>query len=144
MDLHPRVWDHGKAIVKRYNMSDHKVLGRSQAWFLWRIIHPLHSERVERILATGAFLNEALDKKEKSMQEKTYTKQQVEDILDYYRCHLEQSFDGLMENPATTNTVMAPQQWLEMSTTKQVINNCIDAGAQKSQPLNLDKIKRRK
>ena len=62
-DLHPNNWDHAKKITKRYNLSEYKRLNRSDAWYLWRITHPLHSERVERILATGAFLMEAMQKR---------------------------------------------------------------------------------
>mgnify|MGYP007073193790 CR=1 FL=1 len=54
----PDVFDKTKAITKRYNLSEYKRLTRSEAWFLWRITYPLHTERVQRILATGAFLDE--------------------------------------------------------------------------------------
>lgn len=56
--LAPEQWTVGKAIIKRYNLSEYKVLSRSNAWTLWRLTHPLHNERVERILATAMFYEE--------------------------------------------------------------------------------------
>ena len=54
-NIGPEAWDHCKTITKRYNLSQYKKLSRSDAWFLWRVTHPLQDERVERLLATAVF-----------------------------------------------------------------------------------------
>ena len=54
----PEAWDVAKHITKRYELSDYKKLSRSNAWFLWRITHPLHNERIERLMASAVFLDE--------------------------------------------------------------------------------------
>ena len=54
----PEQFDHAITIIKRYNNSEYKRLTRTQAKFLWRLVHPSINERRERLLATAVFLQE--------------------------------------------------------------------------------------
>ncbi len=54
----PDQWDKAKQVIRRYTNSDYKKLSRSDAWFLWRLVFPLHTARIERLLATAVFLDE--------------------------------------------------------------------------------------
>jgi len=65
-NIAPDAWDRAKHISKRYALSEYKKLSRSDAWFLWRITHPLHSERIERLLATAVFLDEKRQEQQES------------------------------------------------------------------------------
>ena len=62
----PEVWDKVKQTCYRYTNSEYKKLSRSDAWFLWRVTHPLENDRVQRILATAAFLHEKTQEQQKS------------------------------------------------------------------------------
>ena len=55
----PGVFDRVKHITKRYHNSEYKRLGERDAWTLWKLIHPLHTERVERLLLTTEHLIQA-------------------------------------------------------------------------------------
>lgn len=61
-NIGPDAWDKAKQVTKRYALSEYKKLSRSDAWFLWRITHPLHNERIERLLATALFYEEKRNK----------------------------------------------------------------------------------
>ena len=54
--MHPNVFTHTQMITKRFFKSEYKRLGQSNAWYLYRITHPLHFERVARIKTHAAFL----------------------------------------------------------------------------------------
>ena len=66
-NIGPDAWDTAKAIIERYNLSEYKKLSRSNAWFLWRITHPLHNERIERLMATAIFYQEIQDNYKKGV-----------------------------------------------------------------------------
>lgn len=57
-NIAPECWDQCKTIIKRYNLSEYKRLHSADAWFLWRITHPLPDEKYHRILTTAMFLEE--------------------------------------------------------------------------------------
>lgn len=77
--VHPEAFTVVTAIAKRYHLSTYKRLNKPNAWTLWKISHPLHNERIERVLATGAFLREKQDElaaESKSLK----TKSKVEEL----------------------------------------------------------------
>ena len=58
-NLPPFTFDEIITINKRYQHSTHKRMSRGDAWKLWKFIHPLHTNRIQRIVSTGEFLMEA-------------------------------------------------------------------------------------
>lgn len=50
----PNMWDECKRIIKRYNLSEHKRISQTDAYTLWRLVHPLMTERIQRLTATAA------------------------------------------------------------------------------------------
>ncbi len=57
----PEQYSHAQNICKRYNCSEYKRLTRTEAKFLWRMLHPSMNERRERLLATAVFLQEKVE-----------------------------------------------------------------------------------
>ena len=55
-NLPPFTFDEITTINKRYLHSTHKRMNRSSAWKLWKFIHPLSTNRIQRIIATGEHL----------------------------------------------------------------------------------------
>jgi hypothetical protein len=54
--MRPGVFDLVQYITKRYFKSEYKRLTERNAWTLWKLIHPLHTERVERMTDTATHL----------------------------------------------------------------------------------------
>jgi len=57
-NLPPYTWDEICTINKRHLHSEHKRMSRGDAWKLWKFVHPLATNRIDRITASGEFLME--------------------------------------------------------------------------------------
>lgn len=55
-NIPPHTWDEVIHINKRFLHSEYKRLSRRDAWKLWKFIHPLSTNRIARITATGDYL----------------------------------------------------------------------------------------
>ena len=62
----PEQFDQAKVIQKRYNNSEYKRINKTDATFLWRLIHPTMNERRERLLASATYYASIVDHKQLS------------------------------------------------------------------------------
>jgi len=57
----PEQYSHTLTIIKRYNLSVYKRLSKTDAYFLWRLIHPSMSVRATILKSTADFLQTKVD-----------------------------------------------------------------------------------
>ena len=51
----PEMFQECKRIIKRYNLSEYKRMNSTDAYTLWRLIHPDMNERIQRLATTAAY-----------------------------------------------------------------------------------------
>jgi len=72
-NLPPHTWDEIIHINKRFLNSEYKRMSRRDAWKLWKFIHPLSTNRIQRISDTGDYLMSAKHDKNTSKPKKEVT-----------------------------------------------------------------------
>lgn len=67
--LPPEAFSHIQTITKRFFSSEHRRLKKTDAWYLWKITHPLTNDRIKRMMATAEYLKIAKEDFKKQKKE---------------------------------------------------------------------------